>query len=100
MFSPSSGSVNSVTRALSPHENTEGRYAVSHGTLFVSGDRGIDLLRVDLELLDRVSHDFRVDLLVARECRERRDGDEARVDLKVVPQGGPAFAPAEPIGAE
>ena len=55
---------------------------------------------MDFEVLERLLDHLRVDLLLLEERGQRRQDDEARIDLEEVAQRGPALAAAEAVGAE
>src|ERR1700674_4518800 len=82
MFSPSSGSFISV------------------GIVGGLRNGGVLFLGIDSEVLDGLVDQLGVDLLVARQRRQRAHGDEARVDLEEVAQRFPPLAAAEAVGAE
>src|SRR6185503_15265484 len=66
----------------------------------ISYRRGVCLFRIDAVFLDRVGHGLRLDFALVGERLERRDGDEAAVDLEEVAQLRARIRAAEAVGAE
>src|SRR5262249_55448909 len=90
-FSPSSGSLKSITRSLQP--------ALSLRRL-KSRNRRVPFLRIDVVRLDRLLRDGGFDEALSREGRERRDNHVPVVHLEKIAQARAAVAPAESVGAE
>src|SRR4051812_22945771 len=63
-------------------------------------DGGVQFLAVDAEVLDGLGDNIGAYLLLLHQCVERRQRDEARIDLKEVTQGGARITAAESVGAE
>src|SRR5580698_5986148 len=83
MFSPSSGSLNSITYLVLPLAN-----------------RWVRLVGVDTQVLHGLPDDFKLDLLVAGQRVQCREDNVFGVDFEEVAQRGAAFAASEAVGAE
>src|SRR5438093_4866261 len=107
MFSPSSGSVKSVTNTFH-HNGHEGDNASCPSWLCVSPassnrssrNSWIALLGIDAEIADGRFDHRPIDLPVAGQRAKRRDDDIAIIDLKEVAQGRARLAAPEAVGAE
>src|SRR5689334_16962280 len=108
MFSPSSGSLNSVTKTVSSYQfpvpSLQSRtcyweLATSNWQLLLADCR-IRLLRIDSQVFDCLLNGFGFDFLFAGQRRESCKHNVLGIDFEEIAQRGATFAASEAVGAK
>src|SRR5208283_4946041 len=92
MFSPSAGSLNSITNSIPQLFLTASQPALTDGW--------IQLLGIDSQVPNCLLHDVKPDFLFAHQCAERSQNNVLRIHFEEITQRRPVLTPTKAVRAE